>query len=322
MDWQKENFGILPSNQSLVVSLFPRLIHSSVYISAKRPLILIKQRENWEASTVKNLLKNGVFKFQKGQFKRFEFGDYKGKYAGNMLLLWKGDIVNGKSLPDVDKKASYSFIRFANDGAFVEDIYQKLDKTYKYTTIRGKNVVKDLTEDAAIFAGIIPTNFVSYTYFSNDFARFSDSTYKASKLSKCNENGFVLLSDGKDSLIVFPFKEGLHPIQVINEEKGLPELNQASAKFTDYSITNFLSVKGLKFLHVTEIGNIALFSTSQNYLEAIGTEIKLHKSLSQHPEKMKDVYGYLPKKVLNKINLDLTIIKINLQNRQDKPKNL
>jgi hypothetical protein len=297
MDWQKENFGILPSNQSLVVSLFPRLQHSSVYISAKRSLILIKQRENWDASTVNTLLKNGVFKFQKGQFKRFQFGDYNGKYAGNMLLLWKGELVNSKSLPDVDKKASYSFIRFGDDGAFVEDIYQKLDKTYKYTSFQGKNKVKDLQDDAAFFAGVIPTNFVSYTYFSNEFARFSDSIYKAASLSKCNEKGFVLLSDGRDSLIVFPFIEGLHPIQVINEEKGIPEMNQSSAKFSNLALTHFLKVKEDAFIYVTEIGNIALFSTSSAYLEAIATEIRLHKSLSQHPEKMKSIFGYLPKKV-------------------------
>jgi len=299
VDWQRENFGVLPTNQSLVISLFPRLKNVSVYISTKRPLVVIKQRENWDSESIDKLFKNGLFKYDKGQFKTFKFGDYQGKYTLNTLVLYKGELIEHKVFPEVDKKASYSIVRFLQEEIVVDDIYQKVDKTYRYTSRIGAFKFKNLMDDASLFSSLIPTNFSSYTYYSNEFAKQKDSTYKSGYLHPLNEVGFVLLSDGKDSLVVFPFKEEASPIQVINEKKGLPELNQKQAKFNELALFDFMKV-GVdgRRIFVLEIDNVALFSTSQIYLEAIATEMKLHKSMSQNQEKMKLVFGSLPKRVL------------------------
>lgn len=299
VDWQKGNFGVLPTNQSLVISLLPRLKNASVYISSKRSLIVVKQRDNWDAESIDKLFKNGLFKYERNQFKKFTFGDFQGRFLLNMLILYKDDLIKNKGLPEVDRKASYSFIKFENGQAFVEDVYQKMDKTYKYTSTNENKGFGQLQDDASLFSSLIPTNFSSYTYFSKEYAKKKDLTFKTGILHQLNDVGFVLLSDGKDSVVVFPFKEEASPIQLINEQKGLPELNQNQSKFNEIALFDFMRV-GVdgRAIFILEIDNVALFSTSQIYLEAIATEMKLHKSMSQNQEKMNFVFGSLPKKVL------------------------
>ena len=65
IDWNSENFQILPSNQTLALSLLPKLKNKgSFFISSKRPLFVIEKKDNWTEQAVSKLLSNGIFKFE------------------------------------------------------------------------------------------------------------------------------------------------------------------------------------------------------------------------------------------------------------------
>ena len=62
VDWAQENFQVSTKNQTLYYSIVPNIKReSSIFISSKRPLILIEQKENWTEKDVKQLFNNSLF---------------------------------------------------------------------------------------------------------------------------------------------------------------------------------------------------------------------------------------------------------------------
>ena len=57
---------MLPTNLTLYQSISKHLPkNASVYLSNKRPYILIEQAENWTVSSIKYLFGSGIYKFDK-----------------------------------------------------------------------------------------------------------------------------------------------------------------------------------------------------------------------------------------------------------------
>ena len=77
IEWDEANFQVLPTNLTLYQSIIKRLPkNSSVYLSRRRPYILIEQNDNWTGAGIKRLFESGIFNFENGTGRNFTFGDY------------------------------------------------------------------------------------------------------------------------------------------------------------------------------------------------------------------------------------------------------
>jgi len=302
VDWNSENFQILPSNQTIALSILANLNNkASLYISAKRPFFLIEKKENWNKQSIEKILKNGLYNFEFTGRKTFKFGNFKGQFSKNQILLYIGEleeINSSKSFPIVDFKSSYSLVDFSNSEFDVVDVYQKNSKTilYKKKKVKLKNC-KNL-EDKMLFSSLIPTNFTNYTFYQSHYLISSDAVFAKSNAEKWIKNGIVFLSNGTAEVAIFDFMEGQNPVQNFNEQFKLPENNESFGVYDAFPIFSRWTDKTLLKYYVFEKDGLCLIAADKQYLDEVLTEMSLGKTLSQNVEKSNSIFGSLPSKVV------------------------
>lgn len=141
VDWNNSNLQILPSNQTLALSLLSRSKAStSLYVSSKRALFLLERKDNWSKKSVEKLLANGIYNFEFSGRRIFKFGSFNGEFKKNQLVIYLGEMTpKSKGLPKVDLKSSYSIIDLVAKTPTVTDVYEKFDKTLSYKKSSIKN---------------------------------------------------------------------------------------------------------------------------------------------------------------------------------------
>ena len=299
VDWQKENFPVSTRNQTIYYSIVPNIKReSSIFISSKRPLILVEQKENWSEKQVKQLFNNGLYPILFRGKRNFSFGEYRGIYSKNQVVIFQGNFEsNIQPIQDIDRKASYSIISFKNKNPSLCDVYNKSSGSYLYSKHKVKNLKTSMYDDKKLFSSILPTNFSEYKFFSASYLSEIDSEFKKSDFSKWIDKGLVFIRNKNQSAVIFYFKEGQNPIQNLNEKLNIEERNESSANFKNIPFSNYFKQATATGFFIEEFNNFAVISTAKSYLDEIITEINLGISLSQDEIKCKHIYDELPKKV-------------------------
>jgi hypothetical protein len=299
VDWEQENFQVSTKNQTLYYSIVPNIKReSSIFISSKRPLILIEQKDNWTEKDVKQLFNNGLYPILFRGKRNFSFGEYRGIYSKNQVVIFQGNFEpKVQPILDVDRKASYSIISFKNKNLNLCDVYNKSSGSYLYSKHKAKNLKTSMYDDKKLFSSILTTNFSEYKFFSASYLSEIDSEFKKSDFSKWVDKGLVFIRNKNQSAVIFYFKEGQNPIQNLNEKLNIEERNESSANFKNIPFSNYFKQDIATGFFIEEFNNFAVISTAKSYLDEIITEINLGKSLSQDEIKCKYIYGELPKKV-------------------------
>lgn len=296
VDWQQENFQVITKNQVIYASIIPNIHReSSIFISSKRPIILIEQKENWTEKEVKALFNNGLYPILFNGRRNFSFGKYTGSYSKNQVVIYQGNFVT-KVQPvfDFDRKASYSLISFKDKNARICDVYNKSNGSYLYTKYKVKNNKTAMYDDKKLFSSILPVNFSEYKFFSTSYLQEIDLEFKKSAFSKWVDKGLVFIRNKNQSAVLFYFKDGQNPIQNLNEKLNIEERNESSANFKNILFSSYLKQDKATGFFIEEFNNFAVVSTDKSYLDEIITEINLGKSLSQDEIQCKYVYSELP----------------------------
>jgi hypothetical protein len=300
VDWNNSNLQILPSNQTLALSLLSRSKAStSLYVSSKRALFLLERKDNWSKKSVEKLLANGIYNFEFSGRRTFKFGSFNGEFKKNQLVIYLGEMTpKSKGLPKVDLKSSYSIIDLIAKTPTVTDVYEKFDKTLSYKKSSIKNSKAKQCDDKLLFASVISTNFSEYTFFETNFFSEADLTFKKSDFKKWMKTGVVFLSNGRAEVAIFDFKEGQNPVQNLNDKFGLPEKNEAFGQYEELKFCDKWKKDSTSIYYVVEQEGICLLSSNKAYLDEVLTEMSLGKTLSQNPEKTQFIFSNLPKKVV------------------------
>lgn len=300
LDWNNSNVEILPSNQTLAVFLLSRVNQStSLYVSSKRTLFLAEKKDNWSKKSVEKLLTNGLFNFEFTGRRGFKFGNLKGEFRNNQLIIYQDEqSVSAINFPLVDNKSSYSIIDFTENEPIVSDVYQKVDKTLIYKKTKLVNSKAKQCDDKLLFSSLISANFTNYNFYENNYFSETDSTFQTSNFKKWIKNGIVFLSNGTAEVAVFDFKEGQNPVQNLNDEFGLPEKNEAFGEYQNIAFCDNWSQDTISKFYVFEKEGICLVARNKSYLDEILTEMSLGKTLSQNPEKNQQIFSSLPRKVV------------------------
>ena len=303
INWEENNLEVLSTSLAIYNSIVPKINYeSSIFLSSKRPVILIERKENWIKKEVEAIFSKGLMplKFQ-GKI-NFTFGKYKGIFLKNQLILFQGRLIKStESRFDVDKKASYSLIFLSEKMIKTSDVYKKGKGILKYTKTKFSKTKINSIDDSKLFAGILPREFNTYSFFSTSYLKETDREFKKSDFSKWVDKGLVFISNKNQNAVVFYFKEGQNPIQNINEKLNIDERNESSANFKNILFSSHLEQDTAIGFFIEEFNNFAVISTEKSYLDDIVSEINLGNSLSQDEKKMNLVYSELPIKVASRI---------------------
>jgi len=303
INWKENNLQVLSASFTLYNSIISAITcESSIFLSTKRPILLIERKDNWTKNEVIAILVKGLFPLKFQGKMNFTFGKYKGRFLNNQLLLYQGDLDFYKNLTfEVDNKASYSVVYLSKKNTQTSDFYNKEKGSYKYTKTKYNQTSISAIDDAKLFAGIIPNFFSSYTFFSISYLKEIDKEFKNSDFTKWLDKGLVFIRNKNQNAAIFYFKEGQNPIQNLNEKLNIEERNESSANFKNIPFSSYFKQDIATGFFIEEFNNFAVLSTDKSYLDEIVAEINLGHSLSQDEKKMNFVYSELPVKVASRI---------------------
>lgn len=303
INWKENNLQVLSASFTLYNSIISAITcESSIFLSKKRPILLIERKDNWTKNEVIAILVKGLFPLKFQGKMNFTFGKYKGRFLNNQLLLYQGDLDFYKNLTfEVDNKASYSVVYLSKKNTQTSDFYNKEKGSYKYTKSKYNQTTISAIDDAKLFAGIIPNFFSSYTFFSISYLKEIDKEFKNSDFTKWLDKGLVFIRNKNQNAAIFYFKEGQNPIQNLNEKLNIEERNESSANFKNIPFSSYFKQDIATGFFIEEFNNFAVISTDKSYLDEIVAEINLGHSLSQDEKKMNFVYSELPVKVASRI---------------------
>jgi len=303
INWEENNLQVLSTSFTLYNSILSAITYeSSIFLSTKRPILLIERKDNWTKNEVIAILVKGLFPLKFQGKMNFTFGKYKGRFLNNQLLLYQGDLDFYKNLAfEVDNKASYSVVYLSKKNTQTSDFYNKEKGSYKYTKTKYNQTSISAIDDAKLFAGIIPNFFSSYTFFSISYLKEIDKEFKNSDFTKWLDKGLVFIRNKNQNAAIFYFKEGQNPIQNLNEKLNIEERNESSANFKNIPFSSYFKQDIATGFFIEEFNNFAVISTDKSYLDEIVAEINLGHSLSQDEKKMNFVYSELPVKVASRI---------------------
>jgi len=303
INWKENNLQVLSASFTLYNSIISTITcESSIFLSTKRPILLIERKDNWTKNEVIAILVKGLFPLKFQGKMNFTFGKYKGRFLNNQLLLYQGDLDFYKNLTfEVDNKASYSVVYLSKKNTQTSDFYNKEKGSYKYTKTKYNQTSISAIDDAKLFAGIIPNFFSSYTFFSISYLKEIDKEFKNSDFTKWLDKGLVFIRNKNQNAAIFYFKEGQNPIQNLNEKLNIEERNESSANFKNIPFSSYFKQDIATGFFIEEFNNFAVISTDKSYLDEIVAEINLGHSLSQDEKKMNFVYSELPVKVASRI---------------------
>ena len=303
INWEENNLQVLSTSFTLYNSILSAITYeSSIFLSTKRPILLIERKDNWTKNEVLAILGKGLFPLKFQGKMNFTFGKYKGCFLKNQLLLYQGDLDFFKNFKiEVDNKASYSVVYLSKKNIRTSDFYNKEKGSYKYTKTKYNQTKISAFDDAKLFAGILPKFFSSYAFFSISYLKEIDNEFKDSNFSKWLDKGIVFIKNKNQNAAIFYFKEGQNPIQNLNDKLNIEEKNESSANFKNIPFSSYFKQDITTGFFIEEFNNFAVISNDKSYLDEIVTEINLGNSLSQDEKKMDFVYSELPVKVASRI---------------------
>ena len=241
INWEENNLQVLSTSFTLYNSILSAITYeSSIFLSTKRPILLIERKDNWTKNEVLAILGKGLFPLKFQGKMNFTFGKYKGRFLKNQLLLYQGDLDFFKNFKiEVDNKASYSVVYLSKKNIRTSDFYNKEKGYYKYTKTKYNQTKISAIDDAKLFAGILPNFFSSYTFFSISYLKEIDKEFKNSDFTKWLDKGLVFIRNKNQNAVIFYFKEGQNPIQNLNEKLNIEERNESSANFKNIPFSSY-----------------------------------------------------------------------------------
>lgn len=299
LDWNNEGVVTTELNKSLYASILKNCKDPLIFIfSANQTKVLIEKKGNWSKKEVEDLLQNGLFALSMGKLKQFEFGKLHGRYNGNQLLIYDGDLPNPKAIHlALSAKASYAWWKWdANQQIRLTEIYLKKDGVYRYVKYDNPNPALHKIDDQLLYSEVIPDFFKQYYFYQKNYAAQLDPNFKKSPWFKCVKSGFVHLKKDSSSLVIFDYVENAHPIQTLNEHFRKEELNNESAVFKQLRFCSVINSSPSTW-YVGVVGQYGFASTDKALLDQALATATLGQTLSQDDKRAARFYSNMPKKV-------------------------
>ncbi|MEN9699484.1 MAG: hypothetical protein RLZZ301_682 [Bacteroidota bacterium] len=297
-NWDQEGVQTTAFNQNLYNTVLRRMnepVH--LFFSAKRTLFLIEKKSNWTKYEVRQLLENGLFAFQLGQLKQFEYGKLHGQYNANQLLIYEGELGTAGTPFEIDEKASFTTLTWKKDtGLHQVDTYVKADMIYRYEKFKNKKQQLKKADDRAVFSDFIPSFINGYAFYEKSYFAQCDPSFQKSTWMRCVKTGVVIIEKDSAKAAIFDFSENANPIQSLNESLRKSEDNEDFASFDGLYFSSFLETKP-STLYIGTVDGFAVVSSSSSLVDNVIAEASLGNTISQDEAFCKRLYANMPQKV-------------------------
>ena len=218
-----ETIETIPLNAELISSLAPSTPENcTIYFSKKRGIVVFESNYDWTQNTLRSLFINGKHQVKFTGNRTLTYGEYRGNYTENKLILRTPKIKNTKSslFFEIDKKASRSRINIIDATVQVTDFYEKTNALISYTDYPNINKEVKNTDDQAVFSKFIPSDFDSYTYYELNYLKETDSVFAKNMFSNWIKTGLLVLKKADKHIFIMDMKDGQRALDNLSEKLG------------------------------------------------------------------------------------------------------
>jgi uncharacterized protein YjiK len=297
------NEQIKPVFDNLMKRVFQ---NERIYVSEKRPLIIVELARIWNADLVSDYLmtKQLEHHFSKdGEIVVMK--NFQVRFKKNHLLISTGlkiEAHEAETWPLWDGKASASIIHLKKPLKST-NIYFKDDGTVSYQTKYGPLLHCRKIDDYDYFAQFLPSKLESYHFYEKEFAQKSKVISQSSPIYQWMEDGMVLFQYEGASCILSDYNKSIDPMQMLLSDSD-ESTDMMGNRFRNIQLTKDFPRKLSEGFYIGKVGDKVLVSDKKEALERIMADYQLGNTLALDGEKATEVYGKMPKKVSERLALD------------------
>lgn len=278
----------------IMKNVFP---NERIYISQKRPIIIIELPRIWNENLVNKYLETKqLYGFGKN-------GNFI-KYKKNHLMIYSGiDVVahEEEEWPLWDGKASASLIHLEKPLKST-NIYFKEDGTVYYQTKYGPLLDCKKVDDNDYFAQFLPSELQEYHFYEKEFALKNKLISQKSPLYQWMDDGMVSFEFENTKCILTDYNKSIDPMQMLLSDSNQGEI-VLSDNFKNIQLSKDFPSDLKKGFYIGKLGDKVLLCEKKDVLEKIIAAYQLGNTLALNPEKTEALFGKMPKKVSERLAL-------------------
>ncbi|MDG1842269.1 MAG: hypothetical protein P8I93_07975 [Crocinitomicaceae bacterium] len=299
-EWGRVPFSTIKSNEIKLKSLLPVLNNNfALYVSEKRPLILIQSKKNWDEVLLKKVFSEANIQIRKKNNNKWEIEEYDAEIKNKRLLLYKELPKYSKGTFNsslIDTYSSCSRVLFSKEDYKIKDYYLRNGRLIEYKTTKNKKKIHKPVNDLEIFSGIIPNKAQDYCFHELSYLKNTDLTFSNSVISKYVKTGLISFILGKEKILVFDYEDNMEPLENLKEHFSMKNSNSSKAFFKNLPISEKLDLKK-ENIYLCAKNNFAFISSSSTAIDNVLTEISLSNTWRFNEKEMKKITMDMPKSV-------------------------
>lgn len=296
------NANIKPVFDNLMKHVFQ---NERIYVSQKRPLIIIELARIWNDALVSDYLETKQLEhYSSKDGEMVVMKKFLVRFKKNHLLIstdMKVEAHGEEAWPLWDGKASASIIHLKKPLKST-NIYFRPDGTVSYQTKYGPLLNCRKIDDYDYFAQFLPAKLENYHFFEKEFAQKSKILSKSSPLYQWMEDGMVQFEYNGATCILSDYNKSIDPMQMLlSDSDETPDM--MSNRFRNVQLAKDFPQSTNEGFYIGKVGDKVLVSDKKDALERIMADYQLGNTLALDAEKTAEVYGEMPKKVSERLAL-------------------
>jgi hypothetical protein len=264
---------------------------SSIFISAKRPLVLAEKRNTWSQNEMQQI--EAYFKQNNIQIRR----------DGKFLIIHQLNNFNKQEtksfiISNKDKNASGIVFNF-NPGQNTwekTEIYALTDGYFEYRSATSNYKVGVPIKDIDVFSAVLPKNIQAYHFYDKFYYQTKDSVFKDGLMLEWLEIGFVKAEYQNQTILVSDYRAQQLPRLVLLEKALEDSILQTGdiASFSGFQLTNFFPSNKNGRFYLVEIEDKTIFTEDKSLAQDILLQYNLGETLLLSPSIAEHFFGRLP----------------------------
>jgi hypothetical protein len=271
-----------------------------IYISEKRPLIIIETPNIWTKHSVQKYFETKGIKIPLPEKNKFQIqSNLTCFYKKNHLLITKNSSYQWHKeieWPLWDNKASASIIHLSHPLKST-NIYFKGNGSISYQTKYGPKVETKKIDDADLFSQFLPANCDEYHFLEKEYAVNTNILNTESPLYQWMEDGMVMFSYQGVKCILSDYNKSIDPINILRNDQDSEAETELTNKFKGINLLKSFPKNSNSGFYIGKLADKVILSEKKETLEKVIAEYQLGNTLALDQEKFKAIFDKMPKKV-------------------------
>lgn len=288
---------ITPLFKQLLKSVFP---NERIYISEKRPIIIIESPKIWTKKAVQDYFDLKGVSISESSSNDFTLGNgLKGTFKKNHILissLTELEPHKEKEWPLWDNKASASIVHLKKPFKST-NIYFKTNGSISYQTKYGLVLNCQKVDDEDLFSQFIPADIENYHFLEKEFAFKTNYLKKESPLYQWMERGFVEFNCQNTACLLSDYDKVIDPVSLLVINDQSVNNQDLGNKFSGIQLTKNFPKNSAKGFYIGRVADKVILSEKKEVLEKIIADYQLGNTLALNLEKSNEIFARMPKKV-------------------------